>query len=66
LGLHGVTLSPEARAVIHGSYRKGDKINYTDALTVICIDLETAANEEQKWTIRKEGKKTGGAGSFDT
>jgi len=46
LGLHGVALSPEARTVIHSSYRKGDKIHYQEALTVICIDLETAANDE--------------------
>jgi hypothetical protein len=46
LNLHGVTLSPEARTVIHKTHRKGDKINYQEALTVICIDLETAANDE--------------------
>ncbi len=53
--------------VIHSTHRKGDKINYQDALTVICIDLETAANDEQKWTVRKQGsKKPANNGSFDT
>lgn len=68
LNLHGVTLSPEARTVIHNTHRKGDKINYQEALTVICIDLETAANDEQKWTVRKDGSKKGTANgsSFDT
>ena len=64
-----MTLSPEARTVIHSSYRKNDKINYQEALTVICIDLETAANDEQKWIVRKDGasKKPGAiGGSFDT
>jgi hypothetical protein len=46
LSLHGVTLSPDARTVIHKTHRRGDKISYQEALTVICIDLETAANDE--------------------
>jgi hypothetical protein len=43
LKLHGVELSLEARNVINATFKKGDKINYTDAMPVICIDLETAA-----------------------
>ena len=43
LELHGVELSREAKAVITHSYKRGDKINYKDAMTVIGIDLETAA-----------------------
>lgn len=43
LTLHGVDLSQEARTVINKTYKKGDKINYQDAIPVICIDLETAA-----------------------
>jgi hypothetical protein len=58
-----VTLSPEARSLIHSSYIKGDKILYQDAMTVICIDLETAANDEQKWIVRKQGANNGS--SFD-
>ena len=42
--LHGVELSPDARTVIVSTYKKGDKINYVDAMPTICIDLETAAN----------------------
>jgi hypothetical protein len=44
LTLHGVDLSNEARTIINATYKKGDKVNYADALTVICIDMETAAN----------------------
>jgi hypothetical protein len=41
--------------VINSSFKKGDKINYADAMPVISIDLETTVLEkEQKWTIRKE------------
>jgi len=43
LGLHGVDLSKEARTLISASYKKNDKINYAEAMTVITIDLETAA-----------------------
>ena len=42
LNLHGIELSHEARTIINATYKKNDKINYLDALTVICIDLETA------------------------
>lgn len=38
LSLHGVDLSQEAKTVINGSYKKNDKINYANALTVIGID----------------------------
>ncbi len=44
LNLHGVELSNEARTIINASYKKNDKINYPDAITVICIDMETVAN----------------------
>jgi hypothetical protein len=44
LNLHGVELSNEARTIINSTYKKNDKINYPDAITVICIDMETAAN----------------------
>jgi len=58
LHLHGVELSPEARAVVIAGHKKGDKINYKDALVVICVDLETAGlAQEQKWTVRKEGTR---------
>ena len=61
--LHGVILSPEARTVITSSYRKGDKINYIDAMPVICIDIETTVDlQEQKWTVRKNN---GGGKIYD-
>lgn len=64
--LHGVELSPDARTVIVSTYKKGDKINYVDAMPIICIDLETAANQqEQKWTIRKEDRAAM-RGNYDT
>lgn len=44
LNLHGVELSNEARTIINSTYKKNDKINYPDAITVICIDMETVAN----------------------
>jgi hypothetical protein len=69
LNLHGVELSQEARTIINATYKKNEKINYPDALTVICIDLETAANlNERKWTVRKEAEKKQAArnGAFDT
>lgn len=37
LNLHGIELSQEAKSVLNG-YKKGDKINYNGALTVIAID----------------------------
>jgi hypothetical protein len=43
LTLHGIELSKEAKTLIAASYKKNDKINYVDAMTVITIDLETAA-----------------------
>lgn len=58
LKLHGIDLSQEARAVINGSFKKGDKINYNDVMPVICIDIETAAiNKESKWIVRNETDK---------
>jgi hypothetical protein len=68
LNLHGVELSNEARTIINSTYKKNDKINYPDAITVICIDMETAANfNEQKWTVRQEvDKKLARNGAFDT
>jgi hypothetical protein len=58
--LHGIELSPEAKALINGTFRKGDKIIYNDAMPAICIDVETAANnQESKWVVRKEGEKKG-------
>lgn len=43
LTLHGVDLSSEAKTVINSTYKKKDKIKYSEALTVIAIDQETAA-----------------------
>ena len=44
--------------MITATFKKGDKINYSDAMPVICIDLETAVlQQEQKWTVRKDGDK---------
>lgn len=49
--------------MINATYKKGDKINYSDAMPVICIDLETTIlQNEQKWTVRREGDKK----KFDT
>jgi hypothetical protein len=38
LTLHGIDLSSEAKAVLGGSYKRGDKIKYADAMTVVGID----------------------------
>ncbi len=43
LTLHGIDLSQEAKSVLNGAHKKGDKIKYGDALTVVAIDQETAA-----------------------
>ena len=43
LELHGIELSNEAKSLLNGGYKKNDKINYIDAMTVIGIDQETAA-----------------------
>ncbi|CDW86344.1 ef hand family protein [Stylonychia lemnae] len=55
LTLHGIDLSQEARTVINSSYKKKDKINYQDALTVIGIDQETAAAQVENWIVRTNG-----------
>ena len=52
LQLHGIDLSKEAKTVISNTYKKGDKINYKDAMTVIGIDLETAAFQVSNWIVR--------------
>ena len=52
LELHGIELSKEAKTVISSSYKRGDKINYKDAMTVIGIDLETAAFQVSNWIVR--------------
>ncbi|TNV73715.1 hypothetical protein FGO68_gene1155 [Halteria grandinella] len=57
LQLHGINLSPEAKSVITSSFKKGDKVKYSDAMPVICIDFETSeAQQEHKWTIRKDAE----------
>ena len=52
LTLHGIDLSKEAKMLINASYKKNDKINYMNAMTVIIIDLETAAHNVQNWIVR--------------
>ena len=43
INLYGIELSEEAKSLLKsGSYKKGDKIKYDDAMTVIGIDIETA------------------------
>ena len=65
LTLHGVELSIEARSIITAAFKKGDKINYIEAMPVICIDMETM-NKEHKWTVRKEAdRKSVAKGNFD-
>ena len=39
------------------SYRKGDKINYNEAMTVIGIDYETATYQQQNWIVRGANKE---------
>lgn len=58
LTLHGVDLSPEAKTVINSSYKKKDRINYSEALTVIAIDQETAALNVQSWVVRRQQDRT--------
>ncbi len=49
-------LSPEAKQAISAQYRKGDKVQYQEAMVIICIDMDTSvAQNEQRWTVRKEG-----------
>ena len=55
LKLHGVDLSDEARSLINATYKKADKINYSEAMPVICIDIETAViSQDKKWTVRTQ------------
>ena len=51
LKLHGVDLGEEEQTRLKKGYSRAGKINFTDALHSINIDLDSAVLNEEKWTV---------------
>ena len=51
LKLHGVDLAEAEQARLKKGYSRAGKINFTDALHSISIDLDSAVLNEEKWTV---------------
>ena len=56
LKLHGVELKPEAVARLKRDHSRASKINFTDAITSLNIDLDAAILNEEKWVVAKQQK----------
>ena len=56
LKLHGVDLEETEQTRLKKSFSRANKINYTDALHSINIDLDTAVLNEAKWTVPKQAE----------
>ena len=54
--LHGVELEDAEKNRLKKSFSRANKINYTDALHSINIDLDTAVLNEAKWTVPKQAE----------
>ena len=53
LKLHGMDLSDGEKNRLKKSFSRAGKINFTDALHSINIDLDSAVLNEEKWTVAK-------------
>lgn len=51
LKLHGIELSNEEVARLKKAHVRGGKLNYSEALHSINVDLDVAVLNEQKWTV---------------
>lgn len=60
LQLHKISLSPKDRAVLTSMFGNGDQIKYKEAVAQLCIDLDLAGLDEQKWTVSRREHKTAG------
>ena len=54
LKLHGVELSDAEVARLKKNFARANKINYTDALHSISIDLDSAVLNEEKWMVQDD------------
>jgi hypothetical protein len=53
LGLHKIDLSTRDKAYLTKNYQNGDQIKYKEALIPMQIDLESAMQDEKKWTVQR-------------
>ena len=58
LKLHNVALTEDEIKRLKRDYGRSGKINYTEALHSINIDLDVAILNEQKWTVPRQQQAT--------
>jgi len=51
LKLHGVELPTSEQSRLKKSFSRAGKINFSDALHSLNIDLDSAVLNEEKWTV---------------
>jgi len=54
LKLHGIELEEAEKTRLKKGFSRAGKINYTDALHSILLDLDTAVLNETKWTVPEQ------------
>jgi len=57
LKLHGMNLSETEKTRLKKSYSRANKINFSEALTAINIDLDSAVLNEEKWQVQAASGK---------
>ena len=57
LKLHGMALSDAEKNRLKKNYSRANKINFSEALTAINIDLDSAVLNEEKWTVQQNSGK---------
>lgn len=62
LKLHGVELGELEKTRLKKGFSRAGKINFTDALHSINVDLDSAVLNEEKWTVPQ---KASGAKALD-
>ena len=57
LKLHGMDLSGAEKTRLKKNYSRANKINFSEALTAINIDLDSAVLNEEKWQVQAASGK---------